>query len=531
MGGLVGGGAGPHFPAELLVAAEGSRMPGSARKDIVREGEIGVYHVWSKCAQDLYLCGKDWRTGEDFEHRRLWIKRLLEYLAGVFAVDVGNYTILSNHQHAILRTRPDIAATWTDEEVAWRWKLAWPRWTGDAWIREPTDEEIQKELAKPERLPQIRANLASLSWFMARWKEPIAKAANRESDKRGHFYAERFGSREIEDDPANLCCNIYLDLNQPKAGMADRLEDCNCSAIQDRLRAWRRMQAESSVEEFRATSTAAYELRVEDVENLLEDCRLSPIGDHYPLLLLGGADRPSMEGPPGEIIHLHSAEETASDAAEASELTRQEENPSEASALSGRAAEPSAAEPLAEGPARNQPLESISPASEAREAADSRDGSESANEGTSADPAGGDSSPGSSGPKSAAAQPTGRGKSRSCSRSQQQATHEIHKRLNPRRRCRASDNPILAIPREQYLGIVCWAAEQLKREDPEPPPKPWEGVLRSCGVNPAKFVEVVKRFGELFHGAVGHPAKLEEVCQRRGVKWLHGSRACRDAFT
>ena len=163
-------------------------MPGHARKDIVREGEIGVYHTWSRCVQRAFLCGYDPVTGQDFEHRRLWIKTLLEYQASVFVldIDIANYSILSNHQHLIVRTRPDITATWNDEQVAWRWKLAWPSHEDGQWVREPTDEEIEAILACPKRIPQLRANLASLSWFMARWKEPIAKLANRESNTKGH---------------------------------------------------------------------------------------------------------------------------------------------------------------------------------------------------------------------------------------------------------------------------------------------------------------------------------------------------------
>ena len=160
-------------------------MPGSARKDIVREGEIGIYHTWSRCVQRAALCGDDPYSGQNYDHRRQWIKKLLEYQASIFAVDIGNYSILSNHQHLICRTRPDIVETWSDEEVAWRWKMAWPRWQDGQWIREPTDEEVEEVLAQTERIPVLRRNLASLSWFHARWKEPIAKLANAESDKRG----------------------------------------------------------------------------------------------------------------------------------------------------------------------------------------------------------------------------------------------------------------------------------------------------------------------------------------------------------
>ena len=196
-------------------------MPGSSRRDIVREGEIAVYHTWSRCAQRAFLCGYDEDTQTDFEYRRDWIKKLLQYQAGIFACDIGNYSILSNHQHLIIRTRPDIAETWSDEEAAWRWKMAWPKWTDGEWVREPTDQEVQEVLDQPDRIPILRKNLASLSWFHARWKEPIAKLCNAEMNRKGHFFEARFGSRELLDEGAILCCSVYVDLNQIKAGMAD----------------------------------------------------------------------------------------------------------------------------------------------------------------------------------------------------------------------------------------------------------------------------------------------------------------------
>ena len=66
-------------------------MPANARKDIVREGEIGTYHCWSRCVQRAFLCGYDPVTERDFDYRRGWIEDLLAYQARVFAIDVGNF--------------------------------------------------------------------------------------------------------------------------------------------------------------------------------------------------------------------------------------------------------------------------------------------------------------------------------------------------------------------------------------------------------------------------------------------------------
>ena len=55
-------------------------------------------------------------TGKSFEHCRAWIRDRMESLASVFAVDCLTYTVLSNHLHVVLRSQPDVAKEWTDEE-------------------------------------------------------------------------------------------------------------------------------------------------------------------------------------------------------------------------------------------------------------------------------------------------------------------------------------------------------------------------------------------------------------------------------
>ena len=57
-------------------------------------------------------------SGEDF---REWIRDCEEALAGLFGIEVGFYAEMSNHLHLVLRTRPDVVATWSDKEVVQRW--------------------------------------------------------------------------------------------------------------------------------------------------------------------------------------------------------------------------------------------------------------------------------------------------------------------------------------------------------------------------------------------------------------------------
>ena len=148
--------------------------------------------------------------------------------AGVFAVDVGNYTILSNHNTPSC-TRPDIVTRWSDEEVAWRWICAWPQWNGTAgWPRRRIS--IQKLLADPGDW-RVQKNLASLSWFMA-GKNQSPDGQRRDGAARPFLRAARLPG--TVEQAAVLIGLIYLDLNQLRAGLADSLA-ANYSAIQRRI--------------------------------------------------------------------------------------------------------------------------------------------------------------------------------------------------------------------------------------------------------------------------------------------------------
>ena len=91
------------------------------RREVLSAGEIQVVHCVNRCVRKSFLCGTDPLTGDDYEHRREWIRNRLEFLAGIFGIDILGFSVMSNHLHAILRNRPDVVKDWTDEEVARRW--------------------------------------------------------------------------------------------------------------------------------------------------------------------------------------------------------------------------------------------------------------------------------------------------------------------------------------------------------------------------------------------------------------------------
>jgi len=165
----------------------------------------------------------------------------LKYLAGIFAIDVCAYAVMENHYHAILRTRPDIVASWTDREVATRWLTLFPRRRGPRRTHTPpTEKEICVLTDWPERIAQLRKRLCSLSWFMGRLNEYIARAANKEDKVKGRFWESRFKCQALLDEAAIAACMVYVDLNLIRAGLAGTPEESDFTSIQERIRAWQK---------------------------------------------------------------------------------------------------------------------------------------------------------------------------------------------------------------------------------------------------------------------------------------------------
>ena len=74
-------------------------MPTYARRQIVIEDTVGVYHCIARYVRRAFLCGTDPYTGQDYSHRKEWILDRLRELAGLFSVEVCVYSVMSNHLH------------------------------------------------------------------------------------------------------------------------------------------------------------------------------------------------------------------------------------------------------------------------------------------------------------------------------------------------------------------------------------------------------------------------------------------------
>jgi putative transposase len=214
---------------------------GLPRSKYVQEGQEGVYHCFSRCVRRAFLYGFDPLTRQDFSHRKAWIVDRLRHLAAIFAIEVCAYAVMVNHYHTILRTRPDIVAGWSDQEVAIRWLTLFPRHDGSQDAEESLSEkQIYALTSCPERIAELRRRLCSLSWFMGRLNEFIARAANKEDHVKGRFWESRFKCQSLLDDAAIAACMVYVDLNPVRSGLAAIPEESDFTSIQERIRAWQK---------------------------------------------------------------------------------------------------------------------------------------------------------------------------------------------------------------------------------------------------------------------------------------------------
>ncbi len=206
------------------------------RRELLSEGEIQVVHCVNRCVRRGFLCGVDDLTGKSYEHRRQWMRNRLEFLAGMFGVEVLGFSVMSNHLHAILRSRPDVVKTWSDEEVARRWWNLFPqRRNKDGSPAEPADTDLNHLMADARILAELRARLSSISWFMRCTSEVIARMANAEDECTGRFWEGRFKATVLPDEAAIAACMVYVDLNPIRAGLAASPEKSDFTSVQERI--------------------------------------------------------------------------------------------------------------------------------------------------------------------------------------------------------------------------------------------------------------------------------------------------------
>jgi hypothetical protein len=209
-----------------------------ARAEVFAPDEVAIVHVMNRVVRRCFLLGDDPVTGINYDHRKTWIEVQLQRMAACFGIDLLCFAILSNHFHLILRSRPDVVATWDDSEVARRWLMLCPvRRDREGLAEEPNETELNSIRNDPHKLETIRLRLSDIAWWMRLLCQNIAMRANHDDQEVGKFWQSRYRAVRLLDESALLACAAYVDLNPIRAAMAETLEESDFTSVQRRIQA------------------------------------------------------------------------------------------------------------------------------------------------------------------------------------------------------------------------------------------------------------------------------------------------------
>ena len=225
------------------------------RHKLVDNEQAACYHLTSRCVQQAWLLGYDPLTRRDYSHRKGWLVDRMKRLARCFAIEIYGYAVMSNHFHMVLRYDPKACDSWTPEEVARRWVEVSEPTAQDRRKARRQAERRERLLEDPEALARARRTLGSLSGFMKHLKQPIARRANLESNRAGHFFEQRFYSGALLSEEALLAAMVYVDLNPIRAGQVRELIKCRDTSIGERLQE----HSEAAVDEYLAPVASGLE--------------------------------------------------------------------------------------------------------------------------------------------------------------------------------------------------------------------------------------------------------------------------------
>jgi hypothetical protein len=200
-----------------------------ARAQLVDVSLTRWYHCVTRCVRRAFL------LGEGDYNRREWLENRLEELADIFAVAVGGFSVMNNHLHLLLRLDPEVAQSWSDDEVVRRWGRLFPPRDKSRQPIPVTAHWVQWRLADPKWVATARQRLQNLGWFMKCLKEPLSRLANRQDKVRGTFFEGRFKSVAVLDEAALLAIGVYIDLNPVAAKIAKTPETSDYTSIKQRV--------------------------------------------------------------------------------------------------------------------------------------------------------------------------------------------------------------------------------------------------------------------------------------------------------
>ena len=166
--------------------------------------ETTVYHVMSRTALDGFPLG-------DIE--KDCMIDLIKSYSSLYFVEILGVCIMGNHFHLLVKMLPEYK--FNDEEIEKRFV----EFYGD-------DRIFTNGL-----IPSLREKLSSLSEFVREIKLGFARYYNRQHNRRGYFWGDRFKSVIVEKGETLINCLAYIDLNPLRAGLVKRPEEYRWNSL------------------------------------------------------------------------------------------------------------------------------------------------------------------------------------------------------------------------------------------------------------------------------------------------------------
>ncbi len=175
-----------------------------------------VYHCVSR------VTGKEFLLDDACKEA---LVQLLWKMAGFCGVEVITYCMMANHFHVLIRV-PSLSVVSGISDAALVARLA--RLYGDKGVLTTLARESIKHRGKidDDLRARIVSRMGDVSGFMKEFKQRFSRWYNRNHDREGTLWSERFRSVLVEDQPNTVeAVAAYIDLNPVRAGLVEDPKD------------------------------------------------------------------------------------------------------------------------------------------------------------------------------------------------------------------------------------------------------------------------------------------------------------------
>ncbi len=172
---------------------------------MVVKGEEVVYHVITKTALEGFVLG-------DVEKE--YLTELIKWMSSVYFTEVYGFCVMGNHMHLLVKMKDGDG--FDDDDIRARMKRYY---------------KGEERLLTSGQMPFYRARLSNLSEYVKDIKQRFSRYYNKEHNRSGYFWGDRFKSVIVESGDTLVNCLAYIDLNPVRAGIVERPEEYRWSSL------------------------------------------------------------------------------------------------------------------------------------------------------------------------------------------------------------------------------------------------------------------------------------------------------------